>query len=275
MAPEQTGTRVIDHRADLYAVGALLLELLTGEPPFGNDDLAVQLEQLLHKEPPLASSRITLPKAVRDDVDWLIARCLQKRPEDRPATARAVIVDIDRILHTLATAEKMETLARLSSAPPPHRDRRRIAYTVAGVAVMVAVALGAVLAAKWIGSTLPPAAGTVGRDTHEPSPVVAPPPPTAAPSALPPSATEVREAPEAHAVTVAKHLDAPAKQPASRGPRRTARRARDVGPRRVEIPLIAVPEKTESATDADTRTIRPTAPPAPQLLELRRADEAR
>ena len=252
MAPEQTGMREVDHRADLYAVGAVLLEMLTGEPPFGTDDLTVLVDQLLHQEAPLASSRVTLPKAVRDDVDWLIARCLKKEPGDRYATARAVIADIDRIVDTLGAAEKIEKLARLPNlVAPPRSDRRRITYGVAGVA---AVALAAVLVATWFSPSV----------AHEPSPNPAPPPPAPlaeAPSVLPSPPAEVPEA------TEAKRIDAAAKRPARRGPRRGARVP---APPRVAIPLVANPEHPEpTAAEPDSQVVWPTAPRAPQLLQLR------
>ena len=265
MAPEQTGMREVDHRADLYAVGAVLLEMLTGEPPFGTDDLTVLVDQLLHQEAPLASSRVTLPKAVRDDVDWLIARCLKKEPGDRYATARAVIADIDRIVDTLGAAEKIEKLARLPNlVAPPRNDRRRITYGVAGVA---AVALAAVLVARWVWPSVAHDADAASRDTHEPSPNPAlppPAPPAEAPSALPSPPVEVPEA------TEAKRIDAAAKRPARRGPRRGAARSQHSAPPHVAIPLLATPENPEpTAAEADSTVVWPTAPRAPQLVQLR------
>ena len=120
MAPEQTGHNAIDHRADLYAVGAVLLELITGLPPFPADELEALLEQLKSASAPRASSRVALPKAIRRDLDRTIARCLRKDPKRRPASARALVADIADIEQKLSAAQKIEALARRR----PERVRR-------------------------------------------------------------------------------------------------------------------------------------------------------
>jgi serine/threonine protein kinase len=263
MAPEQTGMRKVDHRADLYAVGAVLFELLTGAPPFCADDLPLLVQRLLHEEAPLASSRVVLPKAVCEDVDYLIARCLRKEPGERPPTAQAVIAEVDRIEQVLAAAEKMDRLTRSSiPAAHPHDDRRRIAYAVAGVA---ALALCAALVARWAWpasarDTEPAAGATQELTAATPARPPPPPPASAAPSVLPSPPPEAAETTRATA----------AKRPARRAPRRT--KPRDVTPQRVAIPTIVTAASAEpTAAREDSQIIRPTAPRAPQLLDLRPA----
>ena len=94
MAPEQfAGEPKLDHRADLYAFGALAYETLTGVPPF----LASNSQQLaamhMTEEPvPISKRRPSVPAALEE----LVMRCLQKRPADRWQTAGELVDVLDR-----------------------------------------------------------------------------------------------------------------------------------------------------------------------------------
>ncbi len=88
MSPEQAMGTAVDHRADLYALGILLHEMLAGETPFHGDDLmAVLARQMTAPPPPLPPS---VPPALRAVVDQLLA----KRPEERPPSADAVVTGL-------------------------------------------------------------------------------------------------------------------------------------------------------------------------------------
>ncbi|HEY8975969.1 MAG TPA: serine/threonine-protein kinase [Burkholderiaceae bacterium] len=84
MAPEQFTGRALDHRADLFACGALLHQLLAGRPPFCGAPAAV-MQQILHEEPP-PTSRASGGRA-DPAYDSVVARALAKRAEDRFASA--------------------------------------------------------------------------------------------------------------------------------------------------------------------------------------------
>ena len=83
MAPEQArGDRHVGPRADVFALGCVLFEALTGQPPFaGEHMMAVLAKILLDEAPRLSELRPELPA----DLDALLARCLAKPPEERPA----------------------------------------------------------------------------------------------------------------------------------------------------------------------------------------------
>ena len=86
MAPEQIRGEALDRRVDVYALGVLLFELLTGQLPFASNDVA-ELERMhLEKPAPRASSLAPLPVAV----DAVVLRCLEKRADLRFATAGEV-----------------------------------------------------------------------------------------------------------------------------------------------------------------------------------------
>jgi serine/threonine-protein kinase len=80
MAPERLRGEPTDHRADLYAVGVILYELVAGKPPFcGQDDFELIEQHLEAPTPSLRALDPTLPAAL-DDV---LARALEKQPGDR------------------------------------------------------------------------------------------------------------------------------------------------------------------------------------------------
>jgi len=99
MSPEQIRGGEIDGRADLYSVGCVLHELLTGAPPFGLDHPHALLHRHLTIPPEsVRNTRLEVP----DDLASLVLELLGKRPESRPATA----------------AEVRDRLCELSIKPP-------------------------------------------------------------------------------------------------------------------------------------------------------------
>jgi serine/threonine protein kinase/Tol biopolymer transport system component len=86
MSPEQaTGDRVIDARSDIYSLGAMTYEMLTGEPPHtGNTSQAVIARMLTEKPRPLRTTRAAVPEYVEETVQ----RALEKLPADRFSTVK-------------------------------------------------------------------------------------------------------------------------------------------------------------------------------------------
>jgi serine/threonine protein kinase len=93
MSPEQAmGERAVDHRSDLYSLGAVTYEMLTGDPPFtGSTVQAIVAKTLTERPMPPRSVRNTIPA----NVEAAVLRALEKLPADRFATAASFVTALD------------------------------------------------------------------------------------------------------------------------------------------------------------------------------------
>jgi len=93
MAPEQVRGLPADHRADIFALGVLLYEMLTGQRAFQRPSTAETQAAVLRDDPPPAPPSRPLPPAL----DRLVRRCLAKRPEDRFQSARDLLFALEAV----------------------------------------------------------------------------------------------------------------------------------------------------------------------------------
>jgi serine/threonine-protein kinase len=117
MCPEQARGEEMDHRGDLYAVGVILFELLTGQLPFaGRSTMDILIAHATEEPPSFAEAGAfgIVPPAI----EQVVQRCLTKDPDQRPATARELSE-----LYAQALASVPGGKA-LSTTPPPPRSPR-------------------------------------------------------------------------------------------------------------------------------------------------------
>src|SRR4051812_42032002 len=114
MAPEQaTADPHVDHRADIYAVGALAYEMLTGRPPFiGGSPQAVLAAQVTQQAEPITRYRSSVPQSLAA----LIMRCLEKRPADRFQSSEELLALLEGM--ATPTAGTQPTAARIAARKP-------------------------------------------------------------------------------------------------------------------------------------------------------------
>ena len=91
MAPEQIEGKPADARADLFALGLVLFEMLTGRRPFEGNSRASVMAAILEREPPAVSS---LQPLATPSLDRVVSTCLAKDPEDRWQTARDLLREL-------------------------------------------------------------------------------------------------------------------------------------------------------------------------------------
>jgi hypothetical protein len=94
MAPEQIMGKPVDGRADLFSVGVLLYELLSGQKPFSGESPTTVVYQIMHVEPaPVNTAVPELP----DSLHEIVSRALQKNPDDRYSRASELASDLQMV----------------------------------------------------------------------------------------------------------------------------------------------------------------------------------
>jgi serine/threonine protein kinase len=128
MSPEQARGRAVDRRADLWAFGVVLFEMLTGQRMFVGDSTTDILAAVVKDVPDWTSLPADTPPSVRR----LLRRCVEKDPKRRLRDASDARLEIDEAL------SPPDSLAQDASPAPP-RGRERLAWTAAIVMTLVAV----------------------------------------------------------------------------------------------------------------------------------------
>ncbi|MBW2734923.1 MAG: protein kinase [Deltaproteobacteria bacterium] len=147
MSPEQVkADSSLDHRADIYAFGVILYELVVGKRPIDARAVGELLVNIV-TEPPKAPSTVGiahLPKAF----EQLIMRCLEKDPSKRPQSARKLIAELHELREPRVepgvqpSSPSSPSPSPLLRSPPAFRPRRRKPWAlVASLAVLLAAAL--------------------------------------------------------------------------------------------------------------------------------------
>ncbi len=146
-SPEQAlGKRgVVDHRSDVYSLGATLYELLTLRPPFDGRDRNELLQQIAADEPPALRS---IDPAIPTALETIVLKAVRKEPADRYPTAQELADDLQRFI------ERKPILARRPGFAERFRmrARRHPAALLVGAVVLLLVTAGSVVSAALVGA---------------------------------------------------------------------------------------------------------------------------
>ncbi|MBL7223580.1 MAG: serine/threonine protein kinase, partial [Candidatus Brocadiae bacterium] len=138
MSPEQALAKriVIDHRSDIYSLGATLYELLTLRPVFGGNNRRELLRQIAFEEPRPPRK---LNRAIPADLETILLKAMAKEPTERYATAQRLADDLRRYLDHKPIRARRPTLAQ--RAGKWCRRHKPIVWSAAALIVLAAVGL--------------------------------------------------------------------------------------------------------------------------------------
>jgi eukaryotic-like serine/threonine-protein kinase len=133
MSPEQVRGQVADARSDLFSLGVVFYEMVSGKRAFTGESGVEVMNAILKQEPP------DLDAALPPVLDRMIRRCLEKKQEERFESARDLAFALESISGTSSGAQQQ--------IPKP---RRRYAWMIAAAAGIILLAAGVVLGRRWI-----------------------------------------------------------------------------------------------------------------------------
>jgi eukaryotic-like serine/threonine-protein kinase len=132
MAPERAQGRIADHRADLFSIGCILYEAVTGQRAFHGASVYDTLYRVIHSEPePMESFAPGVPAELKR----IVAKTLAKDPDERYQSARELSIDLRQLLRGMRTETKQFAL------PAPNRRRGMLAASIAVATVIAAIAV--------------------------------------------------------------------------------------------------------------------------------------
>jgi hypothetical protein len=247
MAPEQaTADPNVDHRVDIYALGVVAYELLTGRTPFfGRSAQATLAAHVVEDPDPIERRRPGLPPVLAA----MVMQCLAKRPADRPQSAAELMQTLDSLATPsvgMSPTQAVRAAPAATAGVPALGGRSAIRGVLAGGAVLALLIVAGTYWSRRPGAA-PPAAPASGQ-------------PGGSPPAVPP-------VPDSVSPPAGQPADQPVRPPAGVAVRDSAAPPRGAAPARHRAPQIARIPFTPPAARDTTAATRPettsvTTPPA-------------
>lgn len=138
MSPEQARGEKIDARTDIFSLGVVIYEMITGRTPFAADSMPEAFANLINKEPP-PLSKFTV--GVPDDLQMIVSKTLNKDRDERYQTMKALLIDLGELKDRITLKSKLERTTAAESEkdtavlPGPTGDAPRITLESTDVSV--------------------------------------------------------------------------------------------------------------------------------------------
>lgn len=166
MSPEQAQGSELDARSDLYSLGVIMFQMLTGRAPFVDDDAVVVMAKHI-KEPPPSCREVAPDREIPPQLERVVERVLAKTPEARIQSAEQFSADLDealrearRSLRHAAQATSTAALAPVAGPSAPQRHSLGAGFLTGVVLTGVALSISFVGALRWWWGTAPQVANT-------------------------------------------------------------------------------------------------------------------
>jgi serine/threonine protein kinase len=144
MAPEQALGEPIDARSDIFAVGIVMHEMLSGHAPFRRESTVATLNAIVSTDPP------ELPATVSPLLSQIVGRCIMKSPADRFQNAHDLALALDLLEQTSRSGATNAAASSAIHKPAPMSRRRAVSYGAASLLLLTTGALAGSVAGPLI-----------------------------------------------------------------------------------------------------------------------------
>ena len=138
MSPEQVSDEKIDHRTDLWSVGVVLFEMLTGVNPFKGDSKQATFQKILSAEPPLVSE---LNPKLPAELDPILSKALEKDADVSYQTASDIRADLKRVRRDIDSSPSLRTGSGTRNILKPKTKKNYLPYFL-GAAALISLSFG-------------------------------------------------------------------------------------------------------------------------------------